>query len=45
MMLVLVYSGYEGTQRLRSHTLEHNEKLITGSVLIILGLMALIFKY
>ena len=45
MMLILVYTGFKGTQRLRSHTLEHNEKLITGTVLIILGLLAFILKY
>ena len=45
MMLILVYTGLKGTQRLRSHALEHNEKLITGTVLIILGIMAFILKY
>jgi nickel/cobalt exporter len=40
LMLVLVYAGYKGTQRLRSHTLEHHEKLITGIVLVGLGILA-----
>jgi nickel/cobalt transporter (NicO) family protein len=40
LMLLLVTLGYKGTQRMRSHFLEHHERLITGSVLIILGLIA-----
>jgi putative Mn2+ efflux pump MntP len=40
LMLLLVYAGFKGTQQLRSHTLEHHEKLITGSVLVALGVFA-----
>jgi hypothetical protein len=36
----IVYAGVKGTQGLRSHTLEHHEKLITGIVLIGLGILA-----
>jgi putative Mn2+ efflux pump MntP len=45
LMLLLVYSGYKGTQRLRSHYLEHHERLITGSVLVILGMLACFIKF
>lgn len=44
-MLVLVYAGIRSTQRLRSHTLEHHEKRITGIVLIVLGILALFVKF
>jgi nickel/cobalt transporter (NicO) family protein len=40
LMLILVFLGFRGIQRLRSHTLEHHEKIITGSVLIVLGILA-----
>ena len=40
LMLILVYSCIKGTQRLRLHTLEHHEKLFTGTVLVGLGLLA-----
>ncbi|NVO10736.1 MAG: hypothetical protein HXX16_12285 [Bacteroidales bacterium] len=40
LMLLLVYAGLKGTQRLRSHTLEHHEKIITGAVLVALGILA-----
>ena len=43
LMMVFVYIGYKGTQRLRSHTLEEHEKLITGFVLAALGIIALAF--
>jgi uncharacterized membrane protein len=39
-MLALVYAGFKGIQRLRPHALEQHEKLITGSVLIVLGILA-----
>ena len=44
LMLLLVYAGIKGTQHLRSHVLEHHEKLITGSVLIIMGVLALVVE-
>jgi nickel/cobalt transporter (NicO) family protein len=37
LMVLLVYTGFKGIQRLRSHYLEHHEKLITGGVLVALG--------
>jgi nickel/cobalt transporter (NicO) family protein len=40
LMLLLVVIGYKGIKRMRSHTLENHERLITGSVLISLGLLA-----
>jgi nickel/cobalt exporter len=40
LMLLFVLAGYKGTQRFQSHFLEHYERLITGTVLIILGILA-----
>lgn len=45
LMLIFVYTGFKGTQKFKSHTLEHNEKLLTGSVLILLGLLAFFVKF
>jgi nickel/cobalt transporter (NicO) family protein len=45
LMLLFVYAGIKGTQGLRSHTLEHHEKLITGIVLTGLGIIAFIFNF
>jgi putative Mn2+ efflux pump MntP len=39
VMIVLVYAGMKGMQNIRSHFLEHHEKLITGIVLIGLGIL------
>jgi putative Mn2+ efflux pump MntP len=44
LMMFFVYIGFKGTQRLRSHTLEHHEKLITGVVLVGLGLFVFFVK-
>jgi putative Mn2+ efflux pump MntP len=44
LMLLFVYAGFKGTHGLRSHTLEHHEKLITGIVLIGLGILAFFVK-
>jgi len=41
LMLLLVYAGFKGTQHFKLHTLEHHEKLITGIVLIVLGILPL----
>ena len=41
-MIVLVYAGLKGTARFRFHILEHHEKLITGLVLVILGLSSVL---
>jgi nickel/cobalt transporter (NicO) family protein len=45
LMLFLVWAGLKGIKRLRSHTLEHHEKLITGSVLVVLGVIAYFVKF
>jgi putative Mn2+ efflux pump MntP len=45
LMLVLVYAGYKGMQRIRSHMLEHHEKSFTGIVLILLGILAFFVKF
>ncbi len=42
LMVLLVYAGLRGTEKLRSHTLEHHEKMITGIILILLGLLAVV---
>lgn len=39
-MLLLVDIGLKGVKRIRSHFLEHHEKMITGIVLVILGVVA-----
>jgi nickel/cobalt transporter (NicO) family protein len=44
LMLLFVYAGFKGAQGLRSHTLEHHEKLITGTVLVGLGILAFFVK-
>jgi nickel/cobalt exporter len=45
IMLILVYLGMKGINRFNSHFLEHHEKLLTGSILVILGLLALFVSY
>ncbi len=45
VMLVLVYIGMKGVKRFNSHFLEHHEKLMTGLILLILGLLALFVEY
>jgi nickel/cobalt transporter (NicO) family protein len=45
LMLILVYAGYKGSQKIRSHFFEHHEKLITGSILIVLGALALFVRF
>jgi nickel/cobalt transporter (NicO) family protein len=40
VMLVLVYAGTTGMQKIKSHILEHHEKMITGIVLVLLGILA-----
>lgn len=39
-MLLLVDLGLKGVTRIRSHFLDHHEKLVSGLVLIVLGLVA-----
>jgi nickel/cobalt transporter (NicO) family protein len=45
IMLILVYLGMKGINRFNTHFLEHHEKLMTGLVLFILGLLALFVNY
>jgi nickel/cobalt transporter (NicO) family protein len=45
IMLILVYLGMKGINRFNSHFLEHHEKLMTGLILVILGLLALFVEY
>jgi putative Mn2+ efflux pump MntP len=45
VMLALVYIGMKGVKRFNSHFLEHHEKLITGLILVILGLLALFVRF
>jgi hypothetical protein len=40
VMLTLVYLGLQGINKFNSHFLEHHEKRITGTVLILLGIIA-----
>lgn len=37
-MLLLVWLGMKGVRKIKSHFLEHHEKTITGTLLIILGI-------
>jgi nickel/cobalt transporter (NicO) family protein len=45
VMMTLVFAGLEGTQTIRSHFLEHHEKLITGIVLVSLGLLNFFIEF
>jgi nickel/cobalt transporter (NicO) family protein len=45
VMLTLVYLGMKGIQTFNSHFLEHNEKGITGIVLLALGVLAFFVKF
>ena len=38
-MLLLVYSAYKGIAKLKWHFMEHHERLVSGIVLIILGIV------
>ena len=44
-MLILVCLGMKGINSFKSHFLEHHEKVITGIVLIALGLLAFFLKF
>jgi nickel/cobalt exporter len=44
-MVLLVYLGLRGIERLRSHFLEHNEKKITGLILVGLGILSHFVEY
>jgi nickel/cobalt exporter len=43
-MLLLVYLGNKGVRAIQSHFLDHHEKLLSGMVLILLGVFALILN-
>jgi putative Mn2+ efflux pump MntP len=45
VMLLLVYFGMKGAKSFKSTFLENHEKLITGMVLIALGILALLVKF
>lgn len=45
IMVSLVYLGIKGINKFNSHFLEHHEKLITGIVLILLGLLAYFVEF
>jgi len=40
-MIFLVYLGNKGVRAIQSHFLDHHEKLLSGVVLLLLGIMAL----
>jgi nickel/cobalt transporter (NicO) family protein len=43
-MLLLVWLGMKGVKKIKSHFLEHHEKTITGSLLILLGIAGYFLK-
>ena len=44
-MLLLVYLGNKGVRAIRSHFLDHHEKLLSGLVLVLLGIFALFVHF
>jgi putative Mn2+ efflux pump MntP len=44
-MLVLVYLGFKGIQAIRSHFLDHHEKMLSGIILVLLGVLALFVHF
>jgi len=44
-IITLVYLASKGVQKLKWHFLEHNEKLISGIILVIVGLMAFFIEF
>ena len=44
VLLLMVALGRRGVERIQWHFLEHNENLITGLILIALGLFAFLFE-
>jgi nickel/cobalt transporter (NicO) family protein len=44
-MMLLVKIATQGVQKLQLHFMEHREKLISGLILIIVGLLAIFVKY
>jgi hypothetical protein len=45
VMMILVYLGMKGISTFKTHFLEHHEKLVTGLVLIGLGILAMMVKF
>lgn len=45
VMLLLVYFASKGVSKLKWHFLEHHDKLISGVILFIVGLLALFIEY
>jgi putative Mn2+ efflux pump MntP len=45
IMLLLVYLGMKGVRTFKSHFLEHHEKAVTGTVLVALGMLAMLVKF
>jgi len=45
VMLLLVFLGLKGIKTFNFHFLEHHEKGITGLVLVVLGILALLVKF
>jgi nickel/cobalt transporter (NicO) family protein len=44
-MLILVFLANKGVQAIQSHFLDHHEKLISGLVLLLLGIFALLVHF
>ena len=44
VLLLMVTLGRRGVERIQWHFLEHNENLITGLVLIVIGLFIFLFE-
>jgi len=44
-MLLLVFLANKGVRAIQSHFLDHHEKLLSGMVLIILGIVALFVHF
>ena len=45
IMLLLVFLGMKGVKTFKSHFLERHEKAVTGAVLVVLGILAVILKF
>ncbi len=43
-MLLLVYLGLKGIEKFNFHFMEHHEKLVTGAVLVLLGIITFIIE-
>lgn len=45
VMMALVYLGIRGTSNFKAHFLEHHEKMVTGLVLVGLGILAMTVNF